>query len=103
MGKYVQVGFSAGSSPPDGLLIRALPVYAEAAYLKDPVKRCPNHASLSDASNKGFPKDFVEHLIRVNHDAVVYDEDQSSGRLSVVVPFEQPQVDFPQKKNKNFP
>ncbi len=56
MGKYVQVSFSAGKNPPAGLYIRALPVYSDAAYCKDPVKRCPNHASPSDASNKGFPQ-----------------------------------------------
>ncbi len=94
MGKPVQVGFSAGVSPPGGLLIRGLPVYAEATYVKDPVKRCPNHASLSDASNKDFPKEFVDHLIRVNHDAVVYERDEVSERLSVVMPFESPQVGY---------
>jgi len=92
MNKVVQINFSAGENPPDGLFIRAVPVYAAAAFFTDPVRRCPNHASLSDASNKGFPHDFVDHLIRVNHDAAFYEEDAQSKRLSVVVPFMRPQV-----------
>ncbi len=34
----------------------------------------------------------MDHLIRVNHDGVVYEEDKVSLRLSAVMPFEQPQV-----------
>ena len=39
-----------------------------------------------------FPKEFVQHLIRVNHDAAIYHEDTTSKRLSVLVPFDRPQV-----------
>ena len=34
----------------------------------------------------------MEHLIRVQHDAAVYECDEVSKRLSVVVPFDRPQV-----------
>ena len=54
MGKYVQITFHAGQNPPEGYFIRALPIYASPSHLSDVVKRCPNHASLSDASNNGF-------------------------------------------------
>ena len=56
MNKVVQICFKAGDNPPDGLLIRAVPIFSVAAFFTMPVKRCPNHASLSDASNKGFPE-----------------------------------------------
>jgi hypothetical protein len=55
MGKSVKVCFTAGTDPPEGLFIRALPIYADPSFLTEPVKRCPNHASLSDSSNTDFP------------------------------------------------
>lgn len=56
MNKYVTVSFATKKSPPEGSVIRILPVYGIDAHYTDPVKRCPNHASETDASNKGFPK-----------------------------------------------
>ena len=59
MNKFVQIAFTATQADgtcPEGLFVRALPIYAVPAHLSDPVKRCPNHASPSDSSNLDFPQ-----------------------------------------------
>lgn len=91
MAKSVNIAFSMNHSDTDGFYVRALPIFALAGCLSDPVKRCPNHASPSDSSNQGFPSEYREHLVRVSHDGVIYDEDPVSKRLSVIVPLEKPQ------------
>eukprot|EP00092_Neocalanus_flemingeri_P014191 GFUD01015311.1.p1 GENE.GFUD01015311.1~~GFUD01015311.1.p1 ORF type:complete len:525 (+),score=111.78 GFUD01015311.1:61-1635(+) len=88
MNKWVQVEFRVGPSPPDGLFIRALPIYAEATHIRDPVKRCPNHASNSDPTNQNC--DYPYHLIRFDSETSNYGEDTESGRLSVVFPVQTP-------------
>ena len=57
--KYVQVAFSMSAYPqnvPDDFTVRLVPVFGVPQSFAEPVKRCPNHASPSDASNKGFPE-----------------------------------------------
>lgn len=56
MNKPVQAMFNVGPNPPEGLFIRALPLYAVAGHIQQPVTRCPNHASIEDSSNRGFPE-----------------------------------------------
>ena len=85
MNKSVQVEFNVGSSPPCGLSIRALPVYSDANYINEPVRRCPNHASDTDPSNENFLS-HRQHLIRVVGEDVRYLEDPASNRLSVAFP-----------------
>ncbi|XP_059090303.1 cellular tumor antigen p53-like isoform X1 [Tigriopus californicus] len=91
MAKSVNIAFSLNQTDTEGFYVRALPIFALAGCLSDPVKRCPNHASPSDSSNQGFPPEHREHLVRVSHDGVVYEEDPVSKRLSVIVPLEKPQ------------
>lgn len=88
MNKWVQVEFRVGTNPPDGLFIRALPIYAEATHIRDPVKRCPNHASLSDPTNINCY--YPLHLIRFDGETTNYCEDSESNRLSVVFPVQTP-------------
>jgi len=88
MNKWVQVEFRVGSSPPEGLYIRALPIYAEASHIRDPVKRCPNHASPSDPTNANCF--YPHHLIRLDGETTNYCDDPDSKRLSVVFPVHTP-------------
>lgn len=88
MNKWVQVEFRVGSNPPEGLFIRALPIYAEASHIRDPVKRCPNHASSTDPTNVNCY--YPHHLIRMDGDTSNYCEDPESKRLSVVFPVHTP-------------
>ena len=78
--RWVPVEFRA----PAGFFIRALPVFSLPSDLRQPVKRCPSHAALSDKTNKNFA--FPDHLIRVDGEEATYQEDSISGRLSVLFP-----------------
>jgi hypothetical protein len=93
MNKYVLGTFNVGPNPPEGLLIRALPVFAVPGFFTCAVRRCPNHASSEDPSNKDeMWKDKRDHLIRVDNDFAIYDEDPESKRLSVIVPVQKPEI-----------
>ncbi|XP_075901244.1 tumor protein 63 isoform X2 [Nelusetta ayraudi] len=79
------------TQPPQGAVVRAMPVYKKAEHVTEVVKRCPNH-ELSREFNDGQIAP-PSHLIRVegnNH--AQYVEDTITGRQSVLVPYEPPQV-----------
>merc|ERR1711963_645498 len=66
MNKLVQAEFRVGPTPPEGLWIRALPIYAEAGHIREPVRRCPNHASASNPTNQPPEHGNPTHLIRMD-------------------------------------
>ncbi|XP_073531274.1 tumor protein 63 isoform X3 [Phyllobates terribilis] len=77
--------------PPQGAVIRAMPVYKKAEHVTEVVKRCPNH-ELSREFNEGQIAP-ASHLIRVEGNShAQYVEDPITGRQSVLVPYEPPQV-----------
>ncbi|XP_065413580.1 tumor protein 63 isoform X2 [Chrysemys picta bellii] len=77
--------------PPQGAIIRAMPVYKKAEHVTEVVKRCPNH-ELSREFNEGQIAP-PSHLIRVEGNShAQYVEDPITGRQSVLVPYEPPQV-----------
>ncbi|XP_055077466.1 tumor protein 63 isoform X6 [Periophthalmus magnuspinnatus] len=77
--------------PPQGAVIRAMPVYKKAEHVTEVVKRCPNH-ELSREFNDGQIAP-PSHLIRVEGNShAQYVEDSITGRQSVLVPYEPPQV-----------
>ena len=91
MNKDVLASFNVGSQPTDGLVVRVLPIYAQAGFYRSPVKRCPNHASPEDPSNRDpIWSDKRDHLIRVANEFTIYDEDPQTKRLSVMIPVKQP-------------
>jgi len=93
MNKYVRASFHLGPNPPEGLMIRALPIYAVAGFFTAPVRRCPNHAAHGDPSNRDpMWQDKREHLIRVDDDFCMYEEDPESKRLYVMIPVQPPQT-----------
>uniref|UniRef100_A0A1A8C8M1 Cellular tumor antigen p53 n=1 Tax=Nothobranchius kadleci TaxID=1051664 RepID=A0A1A8C8M1_NOTKA len=76
--------------PPQGAVIRAMPVYKKAEHVTEVVKRCPNH-ELSREFNDGQIAP-PSHLIRVEGNShAQYVEDSITGRQSVLVPYEPPQ------------
>ncbi|XP_067315744.1 tumor protein 63 isoform X2 [Pseudorasbora parva] len=79
------------TNPPQGAVIRAMPVYKKAEHVTEVVKRCPNH-ELSREFNDGQIAP-PSHLIRVEGNShAQYVEDSITGRQSVLVPYEPPQV-----------
>ncbi|XP_072897827.1 tumor protein 63-like isoform X6 [Hemitrygon akajei] len=79
------------TQPPQGAVIRAMPVYKKAEHVTEVVKRCPNH-ELSREFNDGQVAP-PSHLIRVEGSShAQYVEDPITGRQSVMVPYEPPQV-----------
>lgn len=85
----IQIKLSSG--PPPGSLIRAMPVYKKAEHITEVVKRCPNH-ELGRDFNDGQTAP-ASHLIRVEGNSLSqYVDDPVTGRQSVCVPYEAPQV-----------
>lgn len=82
------IRFKAQRAPPPGSVIRALPIYVKPEHVQEVVKRCPNHATTKEY-NEGHPA--PEHLVRCEHKMARYEDDQYTGRQSVVIPHEQPQ------------
>ncbi|CAM9157329.1 unnamed protein product, partial [Lampetra fluviatilis] len=68
-----------------------MPVYKKAEHVTEVVKRCPNH-ELGREFNEGQSAP-TSHLIRVEGNVQAhYSEQEGSGRQSVSVPYEAPQV-----------
>ncbi|XP_077998092.1 tumor protein 63-like isoform X2 [Glandiceps talaboti] len=89
MGVTCPIKFKTRTQPPPGSIIRAMPVFKRPEHVKEVVKRCPNHSSAKE-HNEGHPA--PSHLVRCENALATYMEDQTTGRQSVIVPFENPQV-----------
>lgn len=83
------VKFSAPDNPPPGCLIRATPLYIRSEDVSHTVTRCPHHTT-SREYNHNHPA--PSHLVRCEHTMSYYSENNTTGRQSVVVPYEAPQV-----------
>ncbi|XP_058516751.1 tumor protein p73 isoform X2 [Ochotona princeps] len=89
--KTCPIQVKVSSPPPPGTAVRAMPVYKKAEHVTDIVKRCPNH-ELGRDFNEGQSAP-ASHLIRVEgNNLAQYVDDPVTGRQSVVVPYEPPQV-----------
>uniref|UniRef100_A0A3Q3X917 Cellular tumor antigen p53 n=1 Tax=Mola mola TaxID=94237 RepID=A0A3Q3X917_MOLML len=89
--KTCPIQIKLSSSPPHGSIIRAMPIYKKAEHVTEVVKRCPNH-ELGRDFNEGQTAP-ASHLIRVEgNNLCQYVDDTVTGRQSVFVPYEAPQV-----------
>ncbi|KAM5161267.1 tumor protein p73 isoform 3-T3 [Callospermophilus lateralis] len=89
--KTCPIQIKVSTPPPPGTAVRAMPVYKKAEHVTDIVKRCPNH-ELGRDFNEGQSAP-ASHLIRVEGNSLSqYVDDPVTGRQSVVVPYEPPQV-----------
>ncbi|KAM5322155.1 tumor protein p73 isoform 2-T2 [Glossophaga mutica] len=89
--KTCPIQIKVATPPPPGTAIRAMPIYKKAEHVTEVVKRCPNH-ELGRDFNEGQPAP-ASHLIRVEgNNLSQYVDDPVTGRQSVMVPYEPPQV-----------
>ncbi|CAM5167057.1 unnamed protein product [Eretmochelys imbricata] len=89
--KTCPIQIKVSTPPPPGTVIRAMPVYKKAEHVTEVVKRCPNH-ELGRDFNDGQSAP-ASHLIRVEgNNLSQYVDDAVTGRQSVMVPYEPPQV-----------
>ncbi|XP_075434097.1 cellular tumor antigen p53 [Ascaphus truei] len=89
-GKTCSVLIRVQSGPPSGTVLRATAVYKKSEYVAEVVKRCPHHERSAEPGDDSAPR---SHLIRVEGNSQAqYVEDRTSGRHSVCVLYERPQV-----------
>lgn len=84
------LNFKLKKEPPDGSIIRAMPIFSKPEFITEVVKRCLIHAAPSDTHNEGHPA--PDHLIRCDHKSASYIEDSSTKRQSVTVLYEKPHI-----------
>lgn len=83
------IRFKCLRSPPQGAIIRAMPIFMKPEHVQEPVKRCPNHAT-SKEHNENHPA--PTHLCRCEHKLAKYVEDGYTSRQSVIIPHETTQA-----------
>ncbi|CAF0815412.1 unnamed protein product [Brachionus calyciflorus] len=87
------VDISVSSLPPSGSIIRAMPVYGKYEHIEQIVTRCENHKKSKEFDNDvDLPEEALSHFIRCRHNQAIYEQDITTQRQSVTVPFEKPQT-----------
>lgn len=92
MASSCPVQFHTSQAPPQGSIIRAMALFSRAEHAQAVVTRCPNHVS-SKEHNHNHPA--PSHLVRCDHQLSQYLDDPSTGRHSVLTPYQQPQPGCP--------
>lgn len=81
--------FKSAKKPPTGSVIRALPVFLNPEHIQEVVRRCPTHRTIRDT---GESPGLAQHLVVSEHQLAKHVEDGYTRRLSVIIPYEDPQA-----------
>lgn len=84
------IRFKTRQLPPQGSIIRAMPIFMKPEHVQEVVKRCPNHSVSKENNNETHPA--PTHLVRCEHALAKYMEDNFTQRQSVIIPLETPQA-----------
>lgn len=86
LAKTNPIGVLVSKEPPQGAVVRATAVYKKTEHVADVVRRCPHHQNEDTVEHRS-------HLIRVEgNQRAQYFEDMHTGRHSVTIPYEHPQL-----------
>ncbi|XP_022110145.1 cellular tumor antigen p53-like isoform X2 [Acanthaster planci] len=83
--KACPIMFKTTHEPPAGSYIRAMPIFKKPEYIQETVRRCPNHTGPSGELSG-------HHLITCSDPSAIYEEDPTTGRMSVMMAYNMPQV-----------
>ncbi|XP_033103882.1 cellular tumor antigen p53-like isoform X2 [Anneissia japonica] len=84
--KSFPIQFKTETKPQEQCFIRATPVFKKPGHVQEVVKRCPNHTGEDTKEPSG------KHLLICQHQQAEYAQDAGTGRLSVLIPYDEPQV-----------
>ncbi|XP_040271379.1 cellular tumor antigen p53-like [Bufo bufo] len=77
------------NAPPGGSVLRAVAVYKKSEHVAEVVRRCPHHERSLEPGDDSAPRN---HLIRVEGNSRACYAEDTNGRHSVCVSYEEPQV-----------
>ncbi|XP_071840814.1 tumor protein p73-like isoform X3 [Apostichopus japonicus] len=83
--KKCPINFKTSTKPPEGAIIRVIPIFKKVANITDVVKSCPHHIGPD-----GEPS--ANHIVICQDPATTYETDEVTGRHSLTLPYTEPQA-----------
>lgn len=83
--KKCPINFKTSTRPPEGTILRVMPIFQKVANMQDVVKSCPHHVG-----PEGEPS--ANHIVMCLDPATNYETDPTTGRHSLTLPYTEPQA-----------